>query len=67
MDDMNTIFIIFLALCIMGCCLCTDECCCELCMNHNQHTVDVLSNELNEVSKVSSPIQESAKSTHVEV
>jgi len=47
----------------MLCFLSTVGRCCERCMNDN-HTGDVFTNELNEVS---SPIQNTAKSTHVEV
>ena len=66
MNEITIGFIIFLASIVTICCLCTEDCCCELCINEN-HTVDVLTNELNEISKVSSPIQETAKSTHIEV
>lgn len=44
----------------MLCFLSTVDRCCERCMNDN-HTGDVFTNE------VSSPIQNTAKSTHVEV
>ena len=54
MNEITIVFIIFVAFFIIACCLCNDDCCCELCMNEN-HTMD----ELGEVSKVSSPIQDS--------
>lgn len=67
MNEVTIGFIIFGVSIIMLCFLCTEDCCCELCMNNN-HTLDedVLTNELNEISKVSSPIQET-QSTHIEV
>jgi hypothetical protein len=58
--------IIFCVLCITSVCLCNDDCCCELCMNAN-HTVDEFADELGEVSKVSSPIQDNSNHICVEI
>jgi hypothetical protein len=67
MNGITIVFIVFVASIVTIYCLCIVECCCELCMNDN-HTLDedVLTNELNEISKVSSPIQDT-QSTHIEV
>lgn len=56
--------IIILLLC-GSICICSDDCCCELCKDiccHNNELTD----KLNEISKVSSPIQDT-QSTHIEV
>lgn len=63
MNEFTIILIIFIITIIMLCFLSTVGRCCERCMNDN-HTGDVFTNELNEVF---SPIQNTAKSTHVEV
>lgn len=66
MNEISIGFIIFFGLIILTCCLCSDDCCCELCMNDN-HTVDELADELGEVSKVSSPMQDTSNNTCVEI
>lgn len=67
MNGITIVFIVFVASIVTICCLFIVECCCELYMNDN-HTLDedVLTNKLNEISKVSSPIQDT-QSTHIEV
>jgi hypothetical protein len=66
MNEITIVFIIFVAFFILACCLCNDDCCCELCMNDN-HTVDEFADELGEVSKVSSPIQDNSNHICVEI
>ena len=63
----NTIgFIIFVVSIMTLCCLCSADCCCELCMIDN-HNVDELADELGDVSKVSSPIQDNSNHICVEI
>jgi len=59
MNEITIVFIIFVAFFIIACCLCNDDCCCELCIN-DKHTIDELADELEVVSKVSSPIQDNS-------
>jgi hypothetical protein len=66
MNDITVVFIIFVAFVITACCLCSDGCCCELCMNDN-HTMDEFADELGGVSKVSSPIQDTSNNVCVEI
>jgi len=66
MDEISIGFIIFFGLLILTCCLCSDDCCCELCIN-DKHTMVELADELGVVSKVSSPIQDNSNNTCVEI
>jgi hypothetical protein len=66
MDEISIGFIIFFGLLILTCCLCSDDCCCELCIN-DKHTMDELADELGVVSKVSSPIQDNSNNRCVEI
>ena len=66
MNEITIGFIIFFGLIILTCCLCSDDCCCEPYMNDN-HNVDELADELGEVSKVSSPMQDTSNNTCVEI
>ena len=66
MNEITIGFIIFLASIVTICCLCTEGCCCELCINEN-HTIDERANELGEVSKVSSPIHDNSNNVCIEI
>jgi hypothetical protein len=66
MNEITIGFIIFVVSIMTWCCLCSADCCCELCMNDN-HNVDELADELGDVSKVSSPIQDNSNHICVEI
>ena len=44
MNEVTIGFIIFVVSIIMLCFLCTEDCCCELCINDNHTLEDVLTN-----------------------